>query len=119
MAQMTGEFPRAIPRPVWLTWRARNAVHRPMFIGAVGVGAFAAALIALLLAPQQVRHMAQLPVAPVETRPDTAPLAAALQHARTRLNIADGSLAYARAHVVAAPKPVVDTLGPKLIARRD
>ena len=67
MAQMTGEFPRVIPRPVWLTARARNAVHRPMFIGAVGIGVFVATLVALILAPQQIRHAPlALPIATVE-----------------------------------------------------
>ena len=91
MAQMTGEFPRAIARPVWLTARARNAVHRPIFIGAVGASAFIAALVALVLAPQQARRVGPpLPGA----RPDTAAFTAALAQARTRMNVAETSLAY-------------------------
>ena len=119
MPQMTGEFPRLIPRPVWLTARARNAVHRPVFIGAVGVGAFVAALVALVLAPQQVRHVLPAPVMPAEARPDTTAFMAALAHARTRLASADSSLAFAREHIAAAPAPTVDTLRPILIAKRD
>jgi Mrp family chromosome partitioning ATPase len=119
MAQMTGEFPRVIARPVWLTARARNAMHRPVFIGAVGVGTFVAALAALFLAPQQAKHVGQLTTLSSTTRPDTAPFAAALKQARTRLTAADSSLAFARSHVLTAPAPVVDTLSPIIRARRD
>src|ERR1700733_13694339 len=110
MAQMTGEFPRPVARSVWLTARARNAMHRPLFIGAVGFGTFVAALVALILAPQQAKHVGQLSTIPVDARPDTAPFLAALNQARTRLGAADASLANARMHAVAAPKVTVDTL---------
>lgn len=119
MPQMTGEFPRPIARPAWLTARAWNAVHRPVFIGAVGLGAFVAALVALLLAPQQVRHVAQLPGLPTTARPDTTPFLAALAQARTRLGAAEVSLSSARTHALTAPKPAVDTVSPMLTARRD
>jgi len=116
MVQMTGEFPRAIARPVWLTARARNAVHRPIFIGAVGASAFIAALVALVLAPQQARR-----VGPPQrgARPDTAAFTAALAQARTRMSVAETSLAYSRAHPAAVSRPEVDTLSRSLIARRD
>jgi Mrp family chromosome partitioning ATPase len=119
MAQMTGEFPRVIPRPVWLTARARNAVHRPMFIAAVGIGAFIAALVALILAPQQIRRAAPLAALPVDARPDTMPFIAALAHVRVRLAAAELSLATARAHASVPPAPVVDTINPAITARRD
>src|SRR4051812_32125111 len=119
MAQLTGEFPRPIARPVWLTARARNAMHRPVFIGAVGVGTFVAAAVALLLAPQQVKHIGQSNPLPVDVRPDTSPFAAALAQARTRLGTADASLNNARAHAAVVRVPVVDTLGPQLIRQRD
>ena len=119
MPYMTGEFPRAIPRAVWLTARARNTVHRPVFIGAVGFGTFVAALVALVLAPQEARHSARTPVLPVDARPDTTPFVAALSQAQTRFAAAESSLAYARTHAVAASKPVIDTLSPRIIARRD
>lgn len=94
-------------------------MHRPVFIGAVGVGTFVAALVALILAPQQAKQ-APIPLAsPVTTRPDTAPLAAALTHARTRLASAEASLERARATALTTPPPQVDTLAPRLIARRD
>ena len=115
MVQMTGEFPRAISRPVWLTARARNAVHRPIFIGAVGASAFIAALVALVLAPQQTRRIAP---ARVGARPDTAAFAAALAQARTRMGAAEASLGYARTQSQ-SPKAEVDTLNRALLARRD
>lgn len=118
MAQMTGEFPRLIPRTVWLTARARNAVHRPIFIGAVGIGTFIAALVALILAPQQIRRAPQA-LLPLETRPDTAPYVAALAHSRSRVAAAEASLAAARGRAAVTAQPTVDTVSPALRARRD
>jgi Mrp family chromosome partitioning ATPase len=115
---MTGEYPRPISRPTWLTARARNAARRPQFIGAVGVGAFVIALIALILAPQQVGRTRTVSL-PLEMRPDTAPLAAALSQARIRLGVADSSLVASRAHAAVAPAPTADTLNPRVIAHRD
>lgn len=119
MPQMTGEFPKPIPRPVWLTARARNAVHRPLFVGAATVGTVIAAAVALVVAPHQIRRTAPAPVMPTANRPDTAPLSAALAQARTRLAAAESSLTVARATAATRPAPVVDTLGPILNARRD
>jgi Mrp family chromosome partitioning ATPase len=116
---MTGEFPRPISRPVWLTARARNAMHRPIFIGAVGLGTFVAALVALVLAPQQVKRVGQLVPASVEVRPDTAPFLAALTQAQARLGAADASLSNARAHAAVVVKPKVDTLTPLLTKQHD
>jgi Mrp family chromosome partitioning ATPase len=119
MAPLTGEMPRTIPRAVWLTARARNAVRRPIFIGAVGIGTFVAALVALVLAPQQVTHTSKISVADLGAPPDTTPIIAALTHARTRLSAAESSLAAARVRVSNAPPPVVDTLSPILVKQRD
>ena len=119
MPNMTGEFPRAIPRPVWLTARARNAVHRPIFIGAVSLGTFVAALVALVLAPPQLKHPASAAPASNVAKPDTAPLIAALLQASARLKTADSSLTFARAHVQAQVVPKVDSMSPRLVAQRD
>src|SRR5581483_4475284 len=116
---LMGVSPRPIPRAVWLTARARNAVHRPVFIGAVGVGTFIATIVALVLAPQQARRMSQLTPPDAGVRPDTAPFVAALGGARARLTAAESSLAYARAHVAAAPAPRADTLSPLAVRQRD
>lgn len=120
MPQMTGEFPRAIPRPVWLTARARNTVHRPAFIAAVSFGTFVAALVALVVVPQQARHGAPpSPARAIGTRPDTMVFVAALAQARARLIAADSSLAYARSNVAATATPAADTLNPRPRLRRD
>ena len=120
MPQMTGEFPRAIPRPVWLTARARNTVHRPVFIGAVSFGTFVAALVALVVAPQQTRRAtAPSPSRAAGTRPDTMVFVAALAQARSRVIAADSSLQYARSNVAATAAPTADTLNPRLRVRRD
>lgn len=116
---MTGEFPRAIPRPVWLTARARNTVHRPVFIGAVSFGTFVAALVALVVAPQQSRRAAPVLPRSVGMRPDTMAFVAAFAQARSRLVAADSSLAYARSNAVSQAPPAADTLNPRLRVRRD
>lgn len=94
-------------------------MHRPIFIGAVGLGTFVAALVALVLAPQQVKRVGQLAPVTVDVRPDTAPLLAALTQAQARLGAADSSLSNARAHAATAVKPTVDTLTPRLTKQRD
>lgn len=116
---MTGEFPRVIPRSVWLTARARNAVHRPMFIGAVGIGSFVATLVALILAPQQIRHVPVVAPLPVDARPDTVPIVAALAHSQARLSAAEASLAAARFRAASTPQVSVDSITPAQKARRD
>ncbi len=110
---------RAIPRAVWLTARARNAVHRPVFIGAVGIGTFIAAIVALVLAPQQARHIGQITPPTIASRPDTTTFIAALSQAQVRLTAADSSLTYARAHAAAIPAPTTDTISPARNAQRD
>ncbi len=94
-------------------------MHRPVFIGAVGLGTFVAALVALVLAPQQVKRVGQLAPVVVDVRPDTAPLLAALTQAQARLSAADTSLSNARAHMATVVKPAVDTLTPRLTKQRD
>jgi hypothetical protein len=119
MPQMTGEFPRAIPRAVWLAARARNTVHRPVFIGAVSFGTFVAALVALVVAPQQAKRTTTALPRSVGMRPDTMVFVAALAQARARLIAADSSLTYARSNVIAPRAPAADTLNPRLRVRRD
>ena len=116
---MTGEFPRAIPRPVWLTARARNAVRRPVFIGAVSLGTFIAALVAFVLAPPQIKHAIPTSPTSMPAKPDTAPMIAALGQARGRLAAAESSLMFARIHAAAIAKPTTDSLSPRVVAQRD
>jgi Mrp family chromosome partitioning ATPase len=102
-----------------LTARARNAVRRPVFIGAVGVGTFVAALVALLLAPRQVKHSSQTRLADIGARPDTTPYIAALSQASLRFSAAESSLALARVRVASIPKQTIDTLSPIILRQRD
>ena len=76
--------------------RARNALRRPIFIGAVSIVTFIASLVALVVVPQQARRAAaQLrPVA--AQRPDTEPTAAALAEAERQVAAADSALVRAR-----------------------
>jgi len=115
----TGEYPKALPRHVWLTARARNASRRPVFIGSVGVFTFVAALIALVVAPQQTRRAAKLNVGTVTAPPDSAPILAGLAQAQARYSAAESELAAARQRVAAAPPPTVDSVNPATQARRD
>ncbi|MEO6877222.1 MAG: hypothetical protein ABI205_01995, partial [Gemmatimonadaceae bacterium] len=94
-------------------------MHRPVFIGAVGLGTFVAALVALVLAPQQVKRVGQLEPVVVGVRPDTAPFLAALAQAQARFSAAEAALSNARAHVATIVKPAVDTLTPRLTKQRD
>jgi hypothetical protein len=85
--------------------RARNALRRPLFIGAVSILTFIASLVALVVVPQQARRAAaQLrPVA--AQRPDTEPTVAALAEAERQVRVADSTLLAARnqiAQLVAA-----------------
>jgi Mrp family chromosome partitioning ATPase len=119
MTSLTGEFPRSIPRAIWLAARARNAARRPIFIGAVGVGTALAAALALFLAPRQVKHPGELKLAELGGKPDTTPLVAALQQSQTRLATAQNSLAQARVRIASIPVQTVDTLSPILMKQRD
>lgn len=119
MASLAPDVPRSIPRAIWLTARARNAVNRTYFIGTVGLVTFIAAAVAFILVPQEARHLNRVTPPPTVMRPDTAPFVAALAHASVRLAAADSSLTVARARAATAPKPVVDTLSPLLNKQRD
>src|SRR5437773_5734949 len=120
MATLTStDPPRRTPPHIWLAARARNAVKRPVFIGAVSIATFAAALVALVLTPQQARRLSREPVALLGERPDTEPLIAARAQAVARRAAADSALKGARRMAAPAPPPVADTLSPQTVARRD
>jgi hypothetical protein len=101
MMQSTSEFSalahRGTSRHAWLTSRARNAVNRPVFIGAVGIGTFVAVLVSLVVTPFQPRRSPTQFAEAHAPRPDTALFAAAVLHARARLASVDSALAQARA----------------------
>jgi len=118
MASLAGELSRGPSRSAWLTARARNAVGRPQFIAIVGGGIFIAALVALILAPQQIRRGGRVLTGPVGPRPDTSVFSTALDEARRRLATAEASLEKAR---LAPPTPQVQEpiIPLTLLAQRD
>jgi Mrp family chromosome partitioning ATPase len=76
--------------------RARNALRRPIFIGAVSIVTFIASLVALVVVPQQARRTAAQ-LRPIGAqRPDTEPTVAALVEAGRQVASADSALAGAR-----------------------
>ena len=104
------ELRRAISRPTWLANRARNALQRPTFIGAISAGTFVTALVSMIVVPR-TQQQAPLPTLP---RPDTLSVAANAALARVRLVSAESTLVAARARIAAdsaaAPQVTVDTL---------
>ena len=101
-----------------MTARARNAVGRPQFIAIVGGGIFIAALVALIMAPQQIRRGGKVLTGPVGPRPDTSIFSNALDEARRRLGAAEASLERAR---LAPPTPQVQEpiIPPAFLTQRD
>ena len=55
----TSEYRLILPRATYLAARARNAMQRPIFIGAISVGTFVTAIVALVVVPQQAQRRAQ------------------------------------------------------------
>ena len=95
--------------------RARNALRRPIFIGAVSIVTFIASLVALVVVPQQARRAAAQLRPAAAQRPDTAPTVAALTEAQRQIAAADSALIAARnalsQYITAtATAPVSDTL---------
>ena len=117
-------------RSTWMAARARNALRRPVFIGAVSIVTFIASLVALVVVPQQARRTAAQMRPVTAQRPDTEPTAAALREAQRQVTAADSALLAARNEIAqlivgAVPATGVDTLataapiGAAAIAARD
>jgi len=100
---------RQIPTSVWLANRARNALRRPAFIGAISVGTFVTALVSLVVVP---RAQQRTPVVKTAPRPDTLTLAGDIALARLHIAEADSALAATRQELIArqAPPIVPDSL---------
>jgi Mrp family chromosome partitioning ATPase len=90
---------RAISRQVWLANRARNALRRPAFIGAISVATFVTALVSMVTVPRSSNKPVPVNSRP---RPDTLSLAGAAAAGRVELAEADSALAKGRAEVAAA-----------------
>ena len=119
--QSTAEFStsqhRSISRQAWLTARARNAVNRPVFIGAVAISTFVAVLVSLVITPFQSRR-STTPLTARAPRPDTALYASAVTHARGRLASVESALAQARSAAVSQPRGL-PALNPANLVARD
>jgi Mrp family chromosome partitioning ATPase len=117
---LTSEYRLIIPRATYLAARARNAMHRPIFIGAVSVGTFVTALVALIVVPQQGKRAAQAIAPKPGERPDTMVLANAVARANARIAATELALSAARTKAAVLSQAANDTLlDPVLAARRD
>jgi hypothetical protein len=96
---------RAISRQTWLANRARNALQRPAFIGAISVATFVTALVSMVVVPRAQRQ--GTPPIRIAARPDTFSITASAALARVRLVETDSALAVARSQVatVVAQRP--------------
>jgi Mrp family chromosome partitioning ATPase len=120
MSMFTTEYRSMIPRTVWMTARSRNAMHRPVFIGAVSIGTFVTALVALVVMPYQAQRAAKAIAPKPGERPDTSALFRDAAISRSRLTSAESSLSVARTQSGAIAQALeVDTLSPVLQAHRD
>jgi hypothetical protein len=117
---LTSEYRLIVPRATYLAARARNAMHRPIFIGAVSVGTFVTALVALVVVPQQAKRAAQAIAPKPSERPDTMAIANAIARASARVAATEAALTNARVKAATlAQQAAEDTLDPILAARRD
>ena len=120
MPQMTGEYPRAIPRTMWLTARARNAVHRPCS---------SARWASARSSPRSSRSSCAAAGSARDARDRAAGRgapghdAAASPRSRRRARVSPSPsrrwLAARAARRRVTPTPTADTLNPQLVARRD
>jgi hypothetical protein len=114
----TTDSRRAIPRHIWLTNRARNALQRPAFIGAISVATFVTAIVSVVVVPRTQRQPA--PVIQTVPRPDTLSPIATAAEARTQMLRADSLLASARQQMAAlTPAPATDSAAPMDSVLRD
>jgi hypothetical protein len=84
---------RAISRQTWLTNRARNALRRPAFIGAISVGTFVTALVSMVITPRVRPAPQAITIAP---RPDTLSIIGNAALGRIKLAQSDTMLTAAR-----------------------
>jgi hypothetical protein len=106
---------RAISRQIWLGNRARNALRRPVFIGAISIATFVTAIVSMVVAPRTQ----QAPVIPIRARPETLSVAGNAALARIRLAQAESALVAARTAAVAASPVVSDSTAALGTVQRD
>ena len=107
---------RRISRQAWLSNRARNALRRPVFIGAISVATFVTAMVSMVVVPRATR---QAPVAiPVAPRPDTVGLIGSAALGRIELAATDSMLDSVRTELAARDSAANALLATDSIARR-
>lgn len=95
-------------------------MRRPIFIGAVSVGTFVTALVALVVVPQQGKRAAQAIAPKPGERPDTLVLAQAVAAANARVAATELALSAARTKAAVLEQTEEDTLlDPEVAAQRD
>lgn len=120
MSNLTAEYRASTPRTVWMAARARNAMRRPVFIAAISISAFVAALVAMVVIPYQAQRAAKAIAPRPGERPDTEPLFAAAAISATRLASADSALVIARNQRLANERAIaLDTMGAAGAANRE
>jgi capsular polysaccharide biosynthesis protein len=82
-----------------MTARARNALRRPVFIGAISVVTFIASLVALIVVPQQAKRAANAIRPAAAARPDTMPTMNSVLTAERQVAAAESSIVAARAQL--------------------
>ncbi len=88
--------PPSPSRAAWMTARARNALRRPVFIGAISVVTFIASLVALVVVPQQAKRAASALRPAPDARPDTTSTVSSLRIAERQMVAAEASVTRAR-----------------------
>lgn len=126
VARPATDLRRAISRQTWLANRASNALHRPVFIGAISIATFVTALVSMIVVPRTQRRAA-VPVVAIP-RPETLTVVANGAMAQARLRQADSALGAVRLAVAAdaarletemLARQSVDTTAAIAGARRD
>jgi Mrp family chromosome partitioning ATPase len=113
-----------------MTARARNALRRPVFIGAISIVTFAASLIALVVVPQQAKRAANAIRPAAAARPDTESTTRNLALAEREVTVAESAIVRTRAELsqlitaaavaeAADTTPSGDPLSPALRNKRD
>jgi hypothetical protein len=120
-APVIADHRRAISRQTWLANRARNALRRPAFIGAISAGTFVTALVSMVVVPRAQREgQTVIQAAP---RPDTLTVASVAAMARVRLVGAESALVAKRGQLIAAANAGVmtstDTMSRSEAAQQD
>lgn len=104
---------------LWMSARAKNALHRRARVTVVSGLAFVAALVSFVLIPRRATRVATAVEARIPDRPDSQPTINARIAALATIAASDSMLALARRQTAQALAQSIDTLPFYLIPRRD